>query len=149
MNAVGTPFLGEYQPRLDEKGRLILPAKYRAQLAAGLVLTRGQERCLFVFPVAEFQRRYEAMRTAPLPGKQARDYMRLFLSSAHDDVPDRQGRIAIPAGLRAYAGLDRDVAVIGAGPHVEVWDVTAWTDYVADNIDAYAESSEEVFNPRA
>ena len=147
-NYPNVPFLGEYQPRLDEKGRLILPAKFRARLAAGLVLARGQERCLYVFPVPEFQRRYEAMRTAPLPGKQARDYMRLFLSSAHDDVPDRQGRIAIPAGLRAYAGLDRDVAVIGAGPHVEVWDLAAWNTYVAENIDAYAESSEEVFSPR-
>ena len=107
-------FLGTYEPRLDDKARLILPAKFRAELADGLVLTRGQERCLYVFSAEEFARVHEQMRAAPLSSKQARDYIRVFLSGASDEVPDKQGRITIPASLRSYAGLGRELAVIGA-----------------------------------
>ncbi len=138
------PFLGTYTPRLDDKGRLILPAKFRAQLAPGLVMTRGQERCLFVFPMSEFRRMHEQIRTAPVTSKQARDYLRVFLSGAHDEIPDKQGRLSIPPALRSYAGLDRDVAVIGAGTRVEIWDATAWDTYLAEQVAVYAETSEEV-----
>ena len=116
------PFLGTYTPRLDEKGRLILPARFRAPLAGGLVITRGQERCLFVFTTQEFRRMHERMRHAPVTSRDARDYQRVFLSGAHDEIPDKQGRLTVPLILRSYAGLDRDVAVIGAGSRVEVWD---------------------------
>ena len=108
-------FLGTHSPRLDEKGRLILPAKFREELADGLVLTRGQERCLYVFSAAEFERVHEQMRAAPLSSKQARDYIRVFLSGASDEVPDKQGRVTVPVPLRQYAGLDRELAVVGAG----------------------------------
>ncbi len=107
-------FLGTYTPRLDTKGRIILPAKFRDELSAGLVLTRGQERCLYVFPVAEFERIHETMRSSPLPGRQARDFMRMFLSGASDEVPDKQGRVTIPpeeymAQTEAeFASLDED-----------------------------------------
>lgn len=140
-----SPFLGTYTPRLDDKGRLILPAKFRAQLASGLVVTRGQERCLFVFPVDEFRRMHDQIRQAPVTSKQARDYLRVFLSGAHDEVPDKQGRLSIPAALRSYAGLDRDVAVIGAGTRVEIWDATAWETYLEEQVSHYAETAEEVF----
>jgi MraZ protein len=140
-----SPFLGTYTPRLDDKGRLILPAKFRPQLAEGLVVTRGQERCLFVFPVDEFRRMHDQIRQAPVTSKQARDYLRVFLSGAHDEVPDRQGRLSIPPGLRAYAGLDRDVAVIGAGSRVEIWDAGAWDTYLDEQVSTYADTSEEVF----
>ena len=80
-------FLGTYSPRMDAKGRIILPAKFREELSAGLVLTRGQERCLYVFPAAEFERIHERMRTAPLPGRAARDFLRVFLSGASDELP--------------------------------------------------------------
>lgn len=139
------PFLGTYTPRLDDKGRLILPAKFRAQLASGLVVTRGQERCLFVFPMGEFQRMHEQIRTAPVTSKQARDYLRVFLSGAHDEIPDKQGRLSIPPALRAYAGLDRDVAVIGAGTRVEIWDAAAWESYLAEQVEHYSDTAEEVF----
>ena len=89
-------FLGTYSPRLDTKGRIILPAKFREELSAGLVLTRGQERCLYVFSAEEFERIHEQMRSAPLSSRQARDYMRVFLSGASDEVPDKQGRVTIP-----------------------------------------------------
>ncbi|MDM7832029.1 division/cell wall cluster transcriptional repressor MraZ [Cellulomonas edaphi] len=139
------PFLGTYTPRLDEKGRLILPAKFRGQLSTGLVMTRGQERCLFLLPMDEFRRYHGQLAQAPVTSKQARDYLRVFLSGASDELPDKQGRISIPPVLRKYAGLDRDVAVIGAGTRVEIWDLQAWETYLAEQESGYADTTEEVF----
>ena len=138
-------FLGTYPPRLDDKGRLILPAKFRSQLAPGLVMTRGQERCLFRLPLEEFRRMHDQIRQAPVTSNQARDYLRVFLSGASDELPDKQGRISIPPALRTYAGLDRDVAVIGAGTRVEIWDLAAWEAYLAEQESGYADTAEEVF----
>ncbi|MFP5347120.1 MAG: division/cell wall cluster transcriptional repressor MraZ [Actinomycetes bacterium] len=137
-------FLGTHFPRLDDKGRLILPAKFREQLAPGLVVTRGQERCLYVFPAAEFERIHEQLRQAPVTSKQARDYLRVLLSGASDEVPDKQGRVTVPPALRSYAGLDRDCAVIGAGSRVEIWDAAAWETYLAEQETAFSETAQEV-----
>jgi MraZ protein len=135
--------LGTYSPRLDEKGRLILPAKYRDELAEGLVLTRGQERCLYVFSQKEFERVHEQMREAPISSRQARDYLRVFLSGASDEVPDKQGRVTIPQNLRKYAGLDRDLAVIGVGTRAEIWDAQAWEDYLTEKESAFSETDDD------
>jgi MraZ protein len=137
-------FLGTYLPRLDDKGRLILPAKFRDQLESGVVVTRGQERCLYVFPGPEFERITDQLRQAPVTSKQARDYLRVFLSGASDEVPDKQGRITLPPVLRTYAGLERDCAVIGAGQRVEIWDAQAWEQYLARQEEVFAEQAEEV-----
>ncbi|MCK6212313.1 division/cell wall cluster transcriptional repressor MraZ [Georgenia sp. EYE_87] len=137
-------FLGTHAPRLDDKGRLILPAKFRDQLAAGIVLTRGQERCLYAFPMREFEEMHTKLRQAPVTSKQARDYLRVFLSGAADEVPDKQGRITVPPALRQYAGLTKDLAVIGAGTRIEIWDATAWETYLAEQEQAFAETAEEV-----
>ena len=137
-------FLGTYTPRLDEKSRLILPAKFREELAEGLVLTRGQERCIYVFAAREFERVHEQMRSAPRASRQARDYIRVFLSGASDEVPDKQGRVTVPAPLRQYAGLDRDVTVIGAGTRVEIWDSESWNTYLAEQEAAFSETDEDV-----
>ena len=137
-------FLGTYTPRLDEKSRLILPAKFREELAEGLVLTRGQERCIYVFSAREFERVHEQMRSAPLSSRQARDYIRVFLSGASDEVPDKQGRVTVPAPLRQYAGLDRDVTAIGAGTRVEIWDSESWNTYLAEQEAAFSETDEDV-----
>ena len=137
-------FLGTHTPRLDEKGRLFLPAKFREKLAGGLVMTRGQERCLYVFPMDEFEKITTRFQEAPTSSKAARDYMRVFLSGASDEIPDKQGRVTVPAALRDYAGLDRDCTVIGAGSRVEVWDSAAWADYLASTEQAFADQSEEV-----
>src|SRR5947209_13722346 len=107
-------FLGSYSPRLADKGGLFLPAKFRDELAEGLVMTKGQERCLYVFSSPEFGRLTDRLREIPLSAKGARDYSRVFFASAHDDVPDKQGRVTGPAPLREDARLDRDCAVIGA-----------------------------------
>ena len=137
-------FLGTHTLRLDEKGRLILPAKYREEIAGGLVITKGQERCLYVFPVAEFGRLTDELRTAPVTAKKVRDYSRVFFASASDEIPDKQGRITIPPGLREYAALTRDSVVIGANTRLEIWDSQAWESYLAEQEDAFSDASEEV-----
>jgi MraZ protein len=137
-------FLGTHSLRLDEKGRVFLPAKYREELSGGLVITKGQERCLYVFPEAEFQRITEALRTAPVTAKAVRDYSRVFFASASDEILDKQGRVTIPPALRAYAGLTRDCAVIGANTRLEIWDAAAWDIYLADREQQFSDLSEEV-----
>ncbi len=138
----GRVFLGTYSPRLDEKGRLILPAKFRDELGNGLVLTRGQERCIYVFSQREFERVHEQMRNAPISSRQARDYIRVFLSGASDEMSDKQGRVTIPSALRDYAGLDRDLAVIGAGSRAEIWDSSAWAAYLEEKENAFSETDD-------
>ena len=138
-------FLGTHEPRLDEKGRLILPAKFREELASGLVITKGQEHCLYVFPTNEFAVITQTLKQAPVTAKSARDYSRVMFAGAHDEIPDRQGRISIPQGLRTYAGLERDCVVIGANTRVEIWDAKAWKEYLTDREQSFADVSEEVF----
>ncbi|GAA1468588.1 division/cell wall cluster transcriptional repressor MraZ [Nocardiopsis exhalans] len=137
-------FLGTHTPRLDQKGRLFLPAKYRDELSGGLVITKGQEHCLYVFPTAEFSRITDALRSAPVTAKAVRDYSRVLFASASDESCDKQGRVTIPPKLRAYAGLDRDCVVIGANTRLEIWDVTAWSEYEAEQEQAFSQLSEEV-----
>jgi MraZ protein len=137
-------FLGTHAPKLDDKGRIILPAKFRDELASGLVLTRGQEHCVYVFSQREFEALHEKIRQAPVTSKQARDYLRVFLSGASAEVPDKQNRVTIPSALRSYAGLDRDLVVIGAGSRAEIWDAQAWETYLAEQEAAFANTEEEV-----
>ena len=137
-------FFGTYAPRLDEKSRLVLPAKFREQLADGLVITKGQERCLCIWSLAEFRSVTEQLRQAPLASRAARDYTRVLFAGASDEVPDKQGRISLPQNLRDYAGLDRDCAVIGAGRRIEVWDAAAWERYLAAQEETFSALSQEV-----
>lgn len=137
-------FLGTHEPKLDDKGRLVLPAKFRDDLAEGLVITKGQERCLFAFPMEEFQRVTQALAQAPVTHRAVRDYSRVFFASASHELLDKQGRVTIPPGLRSYAGLSRDCVVIGANTRIEIWDSQAWESYLADREQAFAELEEEV-----
>jgi MraZ protein len=137
-------FLGTYAPKLDDKGRIILPAKFWDELEAGIVITRGQERCLYVFSTQDFQELHDRIRQAPVTSKQARDYLRVFLSGAGSEVPDRQHRVTIPPALRAYAGLSRELTVIGSGNRAEIWDTAAWDAYYAEQESKFAETTEEV-----
>ena len=137
-------FLGTYEPRLDEKGRVILPARFRDDMEGGIVLTRGQERCIYAFPAQEFESMTTELRRAPLASKQARDWVRVMLSGAYKEVPDKQGRIVVPPDLRTYAGLGRELAVIGAGSRAEIWDATAWREYLAVQEDVFSNTAEEI-----
>jgi MraZ protein len=135
-------FLGTHTPRLDDKGRLALPAKFRTELEGGLVITKGQERCLFVFPMAEFSRITELLRSAPVTQRSVRDYSRVFFASASHEVPDGQGRITVPGPLREYAGLSKECVVIGANSRVEVWDAAAWQSYLDSTEQSFADAEE-------
>lgn len=137
-------FLGTYEPKLDDKGRLIFPSRFREQLADGVVLTPGQERCIYAFPTSEFETIYEELRQAPLTHKEARKFSRVMLSGASDQVPDKQGRVNISDKLRAYAGLNKNLAVIGAGARVEIWDLETWNTYLSESEDAFAEVAEGI-----
>ena len=137
-------FLGTHTPRLDEKGRLILPAKYREELTRGIVLTKGEERCLYVFSRAEFDQIAAGRRPEPGDAKPARGYNRVFFASAEDAIPDRQGRITIPPALREYAALQRDCVVIGNNTRLEIWDSAAWEAYLTEEEDVFSQGSEEV-----
>lgn len=137
-------FLGTHTPRLDEKGRLFLPAKYREEVAGGVVLTKGQERCLYVFTAAGFATRAQQSQDAPLSTRGGREFDRMFFGGASDETPDRQGRITVPPLLRAYAGLDRDCVVVGANTRLEIWDAAAWAAYEQEHEQAFADLAEEV-----
>jgi MraZ protein len=138
-------FLGTHTPKLDEKGRLILPAKFRDELSSGLVITRFQERCLAIWPVTAFVEMTETVRNASSSQQRVRDYQRMLASGASDETPDKQGRITIPQHLRNYAGLDKDCVVVGAINRVEVWDAAAWEQYSAEKESAYAELNDTVY----
>jgi len=137
-------FLGTHAPRLDDKGRLVLPAKFREGLADGLVMAKGQDRSIVVWPAAEFAAHAERLNEASRSDAQVRAYLRVLFSGAFDDVPDKQGRVTVPAALREYAGLDREVVVVGNGTTVEILDAHAWQNYLNNQEDAYSDISEEV-----
>ena len=136
--------LGTFAPKLDEKGRVILPAKFWDEFAGGLVMTRGVDRCVFVYSQAEFEKVHEKMSNAPVTTKEGRDYIRLFLSGATQEIPDKQRRVTVPTMLRDYAGLDRELTMIGAGTRAEIWDTAAWNDFYAATESGYAAADGEV-----
>jgi MraZ protein len=137
-------FLGTYWPRLDDKGRLVLPAKYRDALARGLILTKGQERSIVVWPTEAFEALAAAQDSTATADAERRAYERILFSSAFDEMPDRQGRVTIPPALREYAGLERDVVVIGRNATVEIWDAAAWQAYADSQDDAFSRLGGEV-----
>jgi MraZ protein len=138
-------FFGTYTPKLDDKNRLFLPAKFRDQLTEGLVVTRGQERCLTIWSLEDFQKLTERLAQAPVTNKGTRDYVRMLFAAASQEVPDKQGRISIPPMLREYASLQKDVVVIGSMNRIEIWDPEAWASYSEEQEQVFADLSDEVF----
>ena len=137
-------FLGTHTPRLDDKGRLALPARFRPDLEGGLVICKGQDRCLYVFPVTEFARVTEALRAAPVTDRRVRDYSRVLFASASNETPDAQGRITVPPTLRTYANLSKECVVIGANARIEVWDAGSWGEYLDNAEQGFSDIAEEV-----
>jgi MraZ protein len=121
-----------------------MPARFRGDLEGGLVITKGQERCLYAFPIAEFTRLTELLRTAPVTDRRVRNYSRVFFASASNEIPDGQGRITVPPMLRSYAGLEKDCVVIGANTRVEIWDAGAWAQYLDGTEQDFADADDEV-----
>ncbi len=136
--------LGTYAPKIDAKGRMALPAKMRTQLGDGLVLARGQEHCVYLLPQIEFRRIAMQIQRTSMGNKAAREYLRVFLSGAVDQDPDKQGRVLVPQMLRDYANLGDDIVVIGVGTRAEIWNRQAWEDYLAEKEDGYADIADDV-----
>lgn len=130
-------FMGEYQHSLDAKGRLIIPAKFREDLGEGVVLTRGLDNCLFLFPSDEWSILETKLKTLPLTKSGARQFVRFLFSGATESDLDKQGRINLPVNLREFACIEKDAVVIGVSNRVEIWSKEKW--------DSYVESAEESF----
>lgn len=121
-------FLGEFAHQIDGKGRLTIPAKFRGELAGGLVVTRGIDRCLVVYPLDRWRALSEKISALPLTNESARSLSRLFFAGASDCLPDKLGRVLIPGYLRQYAQLDEDVVVIGLNTYLEIWGPQNWAE---------------------
>jgi MraZ protein len=119
-------FLGEYRHTIDEKGRLTIPAKYRALLAAGMVITRGFDRNLMAFSLEGWQELAESIKGLPLSDPTSREFRRRVFSGAVDLVPDRQGRVLLPPFLREFARIDSEVVIAGMYAHLEIWNSEDW-----------------------
>ena len=124
-------FIGEHSHTIDEKGRLSIPAKYRAQLAQGLVVTRGLDGCLFLYTQAEWKKIAGRLAALPISQRQSRAFVRLMLAGAWDAKLDSQGRVIIPDYLRGYAGIAKHVTVAGLYNRIEIWNEDAWQEYRA------------------
>ena len=135
-------FLGEHQHTIDAKGRVVLPSRFRDNLVDGCFITKGQERCLFVFTPKQWDQEVERIRSLPRTDRRLRNYSRVFFAGALDQKPDKQGRIQIPATLRDYAGLQKEVFVVGVGERVEIWDSAKWQEVTANADSEYADIEE-------
>ncbi len=138
--------MGEYSHNLDAKGRIIVPAKFRENLGESFVLTRGLDRCLFVYPKAEWHILEDKLKQLPLTKKDARKFTRFFLSGASEQEMDKQGRISIPQPLRSYANLSKECTVIGVSNRIEIWDADEWNDYVLESEESFAEIAENLMD---
>ena len=136
--------LGTYTPKIDAKGRVALPAKFRSQLGQGLVMARGQERCVYLLPFDEFRRIASQIQRTSVGNKAAREYLRVFLAGAVDQEPDKQGRVVVPQMLRDYANLGSDIVVIGVGTRAELWNKDAWESYLAQKEEGYSDIADDV-----
>lgn len=119
-------FMGEYNHTIDAKGRLIIPAKFREVLGDEFVVTKGMDGCLFVFDNPEWQVFADKLRGLPMIDKEARQFTRFFLAGAASVEVDKQGRILLPAVLREFAGITKEVVLVGVGSRVEIWSRDRW-----------------------
>ncbi len=119
-------FMGEYNHTIDAKGRLIIPSKFREVLGDEFVVTKGLDGCLFVYDNHEWAAFEEKLRTLPLMNKDSRKFVRFFLAGAASVEVDKQGRILVPAVLREFAELDKDVVLVGVASRIEIWSKQRW-----------------------
>ena len=129
MKEVRSLFIGEYRHSLDVKGRIIVPAKFRDGLGDKFVLTKGLDGCLFAYSKEEWANFEEKIKSLPLTNKDARAFVRFFFAGAVECEIDKQGRTLIPPMLRAYAGLSKDIVIIGVSNRVEIWSQDKWDSY--------------------
>lgn len=137
-------FIGEYQHSLDNKGRLIVPAKFREDLGENFVMTKGLDNCLFVYPMKEWLNLEEKLKSLPLTNRDARAFVRFFFSGATECELDKQGRILIPANLREHSKLDKEAVIIGVSTRVEIWSKEEWNLYNEDDSLGYDSIAEKM-----
>lgn len=125
--------IGEYEHSLDDKGRVIMPAKLRIDIGERFIITKGLDGCLFVFSQAEWSNFETKLKELPLTNKNARDFVRFFLSGATECEIDKQGRFLIVNNLREYANITKEVVIIGVGTRIEIWDKSKWKEYNSDD----------------
>lgn len=139
-------FMGQYHHNLDNKGRIIIPAKFRDELGSIIVVTRGLDGCLSVYTVSQWQTIYEQLIKLPNTKRESRMYLRTFMANAAECEFDNQGRILLPPSLIKTADLSKECIVIGAGDHVEIWAKDSWEnfqDVADDSLETIAESLTE------
>lgn len=137
-------FLGEYLHTIDSKGRLIIPARLREGLGEKFIVTKGLDGCLFAYPPQEWSALEQKMRSLPFTRADARAFVRFFFAGATECEIDRQGRVLIPANLREYAGLEKEVVVIGVSSRVEIWSQERWERYNAETASSVEEIAEKI-----
>ena len=137
-------FMGEYSHTVDQKGRMIVPSKFREQLGDEFVVTKGLDRCLYIYPKTEWDRLEEQFTQVPLIKKEAREFARFFFAGAANCEVDKQGRILLPQVLRSYAGIDKDVVLAGVMNKVEIWSKDRYDSETGfDDLEAVAEKMAE------
>ncbi|AXI08989.1 division/cell wall cluster transcriptional repressor MraZ [Oceanobacillus sp. 143] len=139
-------FMGEYQHNIDLKGRIIVPSKFREELGESFVVTRGLDKCLFAYPMDEWEILEDKLKKLPLTKKDARAFTRFFFSGAVECEVDKQGRINIPQTLRSYAVLEKECAVIGVSNRIEIWSNDNWQEYVSTSEESFAEIAENLMD---
>ena len=139
-------FMGEVHHNIDEKGRLIIPSKFRNELGEKFIVTRGLEQCLFVYSMNEWNNIINKLKELPFTSKDARTFMRMFLSGATECEIDRNGRINIPAPLINYASLIKECVIIGVNERLEIWSNEKFDAFFEDNIDNFSDVAENLFN---
>ena len=137
--------MGEYHHNIDEKNRLIIPSKFRNELGSTFVITRGLEKCLFVYSLKEWENIVSKLKTLPFTKKDSRDFTRFFMSGATECMLDKQGRVCITSPLVHYAGLTHDCVIIGANDRLEIWDNDSWEKFFNDNEENFASIAENLF----
>ncbi len=137
-------FIGEYQHLLDPKGRLFIPARFREGLGASAVVTKGLDRCLFLYSRPEWELLEKKLQKLPFARADARAFARLFFSGAAEVEADKQGRILLPLNLREYAKLEKEVMVLGVSSRVEIWDRGEWEQYSSEAGEAYEDIAEKI-----
>lgn len=137
-------FMGEYHHNIDNKGRLIIPAKFREELGDEFVITRGLDQCLFGYSMAEWSQIEEKLKTLPLTKKDARAFTRFFFSGATECELDKQGRVNISSPLLNYAKLEKECVILGVSNRIEIWSKQQWEDYFSESEDSFAELAENM-----
>ncbi|EFI42173.1 MULTISPECIES: division/cell wall cluster transcriptional repressor MraZ [Peptoniphilus] len=136
--------IGEYRHSLDNKGRVMIPSKLREDLGDNFVITKGLDKCLFVYPNEEWKRIENKLKELPMTNKAARSFIRIFFSGATNEDLDKQGRALIPQNLREHAEILKDVVIIGASTRAEIWSSENWDSYNDDEGLSYEEVAEKM-----